>query len=478
MLADTHAEGSLRKDAVGITHIVFFVVAAAAPLTSVVGISPAAFAFGSGPGVPGTFLLVGALYQLFSVGFTAMNRFVRGAGGFYPYIAAGLGRRVGVAGAFIALATYNAIDVAAFALFGFFANDIVRSHGGPDVHWWAYAFGLAVAVYVCGIRKIEFSGKLLGVCMIAEIAILLLLSVAILATKSPSGSVSVAPFGPHAIFSAGFGVALVFIVTSFIGFEATVIFGEEARDPERTIPRATYIAVTLIAVFYAFSTWTIANYYGPSNISAEATHNTTTLYLAVVVKLLGPVAGLMMNVLLITSLFACALSFHNTINRYIFALGREGLAWRGFARTHRQHQSPHVAGTVQTLLVLGISALFALGKQDPYAVVFAFMGTFASLGILAVQMMVSIAVVAFFYRNALGIGIWHRLIAPIFSAIGLGACLALMTANLELVSGSDSIVVRTFPSLLALIGAIGFGFAVWIRSRRPEIYANLGRAFE
>ena len=46
--------GALRRDAVGVSHIVFFVLAAAAPLTAVVGASPAAFAFGNGAGVPGT----------------------------------------------------------------------------------------------------------------------------------------------------------------------------------------------------------------------------------------------------------------------------------------------------------------------------------------------------------------------------------------------------------------------------------------
>src|ERR1700753_3690428 len=83
---------ALRKNAVGATHIVFFALAAAAPLTAVVGVTPAAFAFGNGAGVPGTFVLVGVLYFLYSVGFTTMNRYVRSAGGFYPYIAAGLGR--------------------------------------------------------------------------------------------------------------------------------------------------------------------------------------------------------------------------------------------------------------------------------------------------------------------------------------------------------------------------------------------------
>jgi amino acid transporter len=475
---DIHAQGTLRKDAVGVAHVVFFVVAAAAPLTAVVGVTPAAFAFGNGPGVPGTFLLVGLLYLFFSFGFTAMNGFVKSAGGFYPFIGAGLGRPVGVAGAFVALATYNAIDISVYGLFGFFANSIVASHGGPDIHWYVYAFGLALTVFACGVRKIEFSGRLLGLCMVAEIAILLLLSVAILISGASHNSISITPFGPQAILSPGFGVSLVFVVTSFIGFEATVIFGEEARDPERTIPISTYIAVALIAIFYAFSTWTIANYYGPANILAEASKNTTTLYLTAVLQLLGSTAGAALQILLITSLFACALSFHNTINRYVFALGREGLMWRGFARTHRIHQSPYVAATVQTVLALGVSALLALGKQDPYAVVFAWLGAFASIGILAVQVLVSTSVIVFFGKDKRGVGIWHRLIAPVFSLVGLGACLVLMCANLTLISGSDSSIVASFPALLVLIGLSGLGVAFWTRSYRPEVYAKLGLSVE
>lgn len=130
---DLNRNNQLRRNAVGVSHIIFFVIAAAAPLTAVVGASPAAFAFGNGAGVPAMYLLVGVLYLFFSAGFTAMNRFMGSAGGFYPYVATGLGKPAGVAGAFVALATYNAIDIAVFGLFGFFVNDIVKSAGGPDI---------------------------------------------------------------------------------------------------------------------------------------------------------------------------------------------------------------------------------------------------------------------------------------------------------------------------------------------------------
>jgi hypothetical protein len=106
------------------------------------------------------------------------------------------------------------------------------------------------------------------------------------------------------------------------------------------------------------------------------------------------------------------------------------------------------------------------------------MVTFSSLGILVVQVMVSIAVIVFFRQDTHGVSVWHRLIAPALSIAGLGTCLVLMASHLALVSGSDSRIVNSFPSLLALIGAIGFDFAIWVKSQRPEIYANLGRAFE
>jgi amino acid transporter len=402
---------------------------------------------------------------------------VGSAGGFYPYICAGLGRPLGVAGALIALATYNAVSIGVYGLFGFFANNMVKAHGGPDVAWWVYAFALGGVVFLCGIRNIEFSGKVLGLCMIAEISILLLLDLTVLTMGATAQGVTFAPFGASAVFSAGFGVALVFVVTAFLGFEATAIFGEEAREPKRTIPRATYIAVILIALFYAFTTWAIALYYGPDDIQAQAGKNVATLYLDAVKALLGDAAGLAMNLLLVGSLFACALSFHNTVNRYFYAVGREGLAWSGLARTHRDHQSPQVAGAVQTAIAAGVVALFALMGADPYAVVFAWMGTFSSLGVLAVQVLVSLAVIAFFSRDARGVGLWQRLVAPGMSALGLGACLVLMSTRLDLVSGSRSRIIDAFPAMIALIGLAGVCLAIWLRSRKPGVYANLGRTF-
>jgi hypothetical protein len=65
------SSATLKRDAVGTLSIVFFVIAAAAPLTAVVGASPAAFAYGNGAGLPGAFLIAGVVYALFGAALRA-----------------------------------------------------------------------------------------------------------------------------------------------------------------------------------------------------------------------------------------------------------------------------------------------------------------------------------------------------------------------------------------------------------------------
>ncbi|MBB4170178.1 MULTISPECIES: APC family permease [unclassified Rhizobium] len=469
--------GRLAKNSVGLAHIVFFVVAAAAPLTAVVGASPAAFAFGNGAGVPGAFVLAGVLYLLFSVGFTAMSRHVGGAGAFYTYITHGIGKPAGVGGAMIALLTYSTVQIAVYALFGVFMAGAIAPLG-PDLPWWVWSFATLVVVMVCGQRNIAFSGAILGVCMIAEIAILLLLDLGILFTGGGPEGMGLSSFAPTSVFAPGIGVALVFVIGSFIGFEATAIFGEEAENPEKTIPRATYVAVLLITLFYAFSTWAIVQFYGPTKVQATAAASLESFYFVASDTVLGAWASQVMNVLLITSLFACILSFHNTLNRYFFALGREGLVFKVLGKVHEKHGSPYIAGFVQSAIAAAILILFLLAGADPYTVVFSWMSALAVIGILAVQVLVSVAIIMFFRKTKTKHGLWTTMVAPALALVGLLGSLWLVISNLSLLSGSESLIVAAFPHAVIIVGLLGAAFAIQIKKSRPELYASLGKVFE
>ncbi|MFN4154348.1 MAG: APC family permease [Paracoccaceae bacterium] len=470
----------LARNSIGLLHIVFFVVAAAAPLTAVVGATPVAFAFGNGAGVPGAFVLAGLMYLIFSVGFTAMSRHVGGAGAFYTYIAQGIGRPAGIGGALIALMTYTAVQCAVYALFGVFFSGTMAGFG-VDLPWFVWSLLALVLVHLAGQRNIAFSGRILGVVMVAEVLILLLLNIAIIAQGGGPEGMSASSFAPSVVFTPGLAVALVFVVGSFIGFESTAIFGEEAKDPDRTIPRATFVAVGLITVFYAFSTWAIVQFYGPSNIQAAAAAEggLESLYFVAAEQALGGWSVTLMNMLLLLSLFACVLSFHNTLNRYFFALGREGLLPHSLGQVHAKHGSPARAGVAQSLTAAALLIAFTLGGADPYTVVFSWMSGLAVLGILAVQIMVSVAIILYFQRTH---GHDHSplvtLVAPVVALVGLAGAFLLVSMNTELLTGSDHVLVQAYPLLIVLVGLCGPLLARSIRNRKPELYNNLGRVFE
>lgn len=471
------SSGRLARNSVGIAHIVFFVIAAAAPLTAVVGATPPAFAFGNGAGVPGAFVLAGLLYLLFSVGFTTMSRHIGGAGAFYTYITHGIGKPAGVGGAFMALLTYSSVQIAVYGLLGLFTEGAVAGLG-LDMPWWVWSLVFLTIVHFAGQRNIAFSGAILGVCMLAEIAILLLLDAGIMIAGGGSEGISFGSFAPDTVFAPGLGVSLVFVVGSFIGFEATAIFGEEAEHPEKTIPRATYVSVLLIAVFYAFSTWAITQYYGPSKVQEVAAGALDTFYFDAAANVLGGWSATTMNVLLITSLFACVLSFHNTLNRYFFALGREGLAFRALGKVHVIHGSPYVAGMLQSALAATVIAAFAITGQDPFAVVFSYMSALTVIGILSVQSLVCVAIILFFRKDSRGHGAWQTTIAPALALCGLIGALVLVISNLALLAGTSNIVVDSFPFLVALTGLGGVAFALRIKKSDPVRYDALGRVFE
>jgi amino acid transporter len=268
----------------------------------------------------------------------------------------------------------------------------------------------------------------------------------------------------------------VFIISCYTGFETTAIYAEEARDPGRTIPRATYVAVCVIMILFAVSSWALVTAYGPANIVAVSQKDPGNVWFVMATNIAGSWLADCISVLMITSLLAALISFHNTISRYVFSLAREQLLWQQFARTHKTQQTPYIASFTQTAITVVLLISFGLSGYDPLLVVMPITALVSSIGIVAVQGLTGLSVVAFFLKDHRGVSVWQRLIAPLLSTIGLFTCLVLMLVNKDLLTGGiDTPLTRSLPWDVLAIGVIGFVVAVWCKFKKPMIYSNLGR---
>lgn len=467
--------GQLRKNAIGYAGLVCVVIATNGPFTSLVGAVPTMIAVGNGVGVPGTFIVAGLLYLLFSVGFTAMSRHVKNAGAFYAYIGNGLGRPTGVGGAFLAIVAYNALAIALYAMIGFFLSQMLEAHFGLVMPWWASALVSAGIVQYAGLKNIEFSGKFLAILMVAEIAVIIGFDLVVMVAKGGPVNMSVQSFDPSMVLTSAFGATMVFIVSAFTGFETAAIYAEEARDAERTVPKATYTAVILITVLFAVSSWCVVEAHGAANVVNAAQTDPGNLWFSVADKLGARWLSEAMAVLMITSLLAALISFHNTIARYMFALARERMLWKKFAAVHKTQQTPYVASITQTLITVVSLVLFGVSGHDALMTVMPVTAFISSVGIVAVQALTAMAIVAYFWRDHRGVGLWGRLVAPALSAAGLSACLGLMIANQDMLTGGiDSPFVNAIPGIMFAIGVIGVVRALWCKAKNPSSYASVG----
>ena len=469
------AQKSLSRGSMGTFELAFFVVAAAGPLLVVAGYAPLAIALG-GIGAPGAQLIAGIVLLLFSVGFTRMALAIKNPGAFYSYIGRSLGKPLGGASALLALASYSAIAIGQLGAFASFANGTVKRLLGIDLPWPVFAIGALLIVAYLGHRRISFSAKVLGVALLAEVLILVILAVPVLVTGGGSDGITLEPFAPAALFSGG-GVGAMFTIAfgAFVGFESTAVYAEEARNPRKTVPRATFLAIAFLSVFYAFMMWIIVVAFGKAGALATATNDPTGMFFTATDKYVGHPATVVMEILLVTSAFASTLAFHNTASRYLFTLGRERLLPTHLAATHPKNGSPWVSSLTQAILSLVVIVIFAVTGADPYLNLFLWLSSPAILGIVLLQALCSVAIIVFFRRNPRirSASAWSTVVAPVAATAGLGVAAYLIVVNFDLLTGRTGWANTGLILCVPLVFAVGLTTTLMMRKRHPEQYAQL-----
>ena len=477
MADSTLAAGSnqLRKNSLGVSAVTFLVISAAAPLTAVAGGVPISMLLGNGAGIAGSFLLVTAILLMFSVGYVAMARHVSNAGAFYAFAARGLGGRFGGASALIAILSYNAMQIGVLGLLGAAAAGTFAGIG-INLPWWAWSFIAIAIVGILGYRQVDLSAKILMVLVALEYIIVLIIDAAIIAKGGDAG-LTLAPFSPSAIMLGSPAIGILFCFAAFIGFEATTIYSEEAKDPHTTVPRATYYSVVLIGVFYMLTAWLMAVGEGVDKLlpTLQGLKDPTTFLFDLAGRYVGGTVATIMGFLFVSSLFAAVLAFHNGVARYKYVAGREGILPDSVGVTHNVYQSPHVGSVIQTILAVIVVGLFAVLQMDPVLQLFTWLTQLGTLGVLGLMAVTSFSVIAFFNaKGAMGETSMSTKILPIISGLVLACLFVYIFYKFGDLTGAAGAMGIVLPSLVIVAGIVGYLLANNLASRDPSRFAKLG----
>lgn len=449
--------GHALKRSLGTGAIIFMVLAAAAPLTATTGVLPLSILFSANSAAPFYFVVAIAVLGLFSVGYTAMSKTVENAGAFYSYIEAGLGRSVGNAAAMLALGAYTLTVLALTTYAGPFASQLAATFTPWDNSpWWLWSVVCWAVLMFLGYRDIELSSKVLSVLLVLESAVVVILGLAVLVQGGADG-ISLSPLSPKQAFDHGSpATGIMWAALCFIGFEATAVFRQEARDPERTIPRATYLSILLIGALYAFTASAIVLGVGAGNVVATIGSDPTGVVFALANEYVGSWFADVINVLLMGSIFACALSFHNVVNRYQMTMSRGGLLPQHVGKIHHKHRVPSAASAVLSGFVLVALVIVTILGLDPATQVFAPLIGILGFAVISLMSLATLSAMVYLRRQQAGTSIFTHTIAPVGALIALVWVLCLSFSNIDVITGSKtgSAIVITLMIAFPLIGAV------------------------
>lgn len=466
----------LLRSSINFLHIVLMVTAAAAPLVVASTYIPISLGYGAGMATPLTYVATTAILLIFAVGFAQMAKRITSAGAFYTFSAQGLGRPAGLGVGFTVLAAYSMISAAIVGGFGFYGSLLLDEYVGVSVAWYVVSIiGLAM-MFTISYFRVTFTARLLGALLALEVLVIFVVA---LATVFSGGTQGQQPevFNPGewgAAPAVGIGFFLAF--WSWIGFETTAIYGEETRDPKESVPRATYIAVLTLGIFYTFIAY--AGTVGFGDDSPEQAGSLIDQYFFVLAD--THTFGFMrtaMDFLVVSGFFACSFAFHNNASRYFYSLGRDGILPRVLGRTHDRHKSPHVAAGVQTTVAIATVVIFAVGGADPIVHLATWLPIFCTLAVIFVQFVVCLAVIGYFNRvgRANG-GDWAKtLLAPAVGAVAQAVVMYLLVDNLSFLAGDDVLIVNLIPVFVAAIAVSGFLYALMLRRSDPARYQTIGQ---
>jgi amino acid transporter len=146
--------------------------------------------------------------------------------------------------------------------------------------------------------------------------------------------------------------ASVLLIFAFLGVESALLPSGEIRDPARTVPRAIFVAMGVVALLYVLIQIVAQGVLG------SALPGDPTPLASAAGAVLGPAGRAMILVGSSVSMFAYVSGMTLNVPRMLFAFGRDGFLPAPLAAVHPTWRTPHVAIVVQTAIVIAL-ALYA-----------------------------------------------------------------------------------------------------------------------
>ena len=233
----------------------------------------------------------------------------------------------------------NAASLAAVALIGSeYLSQIIFSEPPSDLIKSFVAMGSILLFYVVNLMGLRMSSKTQNVLMLIKISMILLLIMALffpehhnVPVTASSSEAAVVSFS-FLDYVKSFGGALVAVCFTYGGYQQTINFGEEIKEPSKNLPRGIFIGIVVIIILYLSVSY---SYY--RIIGFEELKTSKGIAAIVAEKIFGAPGKYIFSMLL----FVAVLAYVNVIllsnPRVMYAMSEDGILPAAFRKKDKKN---------------------------------------------------------------------------------------------------------------------------------------------
>lgn len=317
----------------------------------------------AGPALVLAFFLNGVVTTFTALSYAELGSAFPEAGGGYLWVKEGMGGTQGFLAGWMSWFAH-AVACSLYGLgFGRFAVEIV-SLVYPQVFAYEATLTLTFMVFIVVLfayinyRGASETGLVGNVVTIAKVIILaVFIAFGLVAViRRPELNVFTDNFLPNGLPGVFVAMGLTFI--AFEGYEIIAQSGEEVKNPRQNIPRAIFISIVVVIIFYILVAFVAI---GAVRVPASAGDVPIWDYLAAarevaIVRAAEQLMGRWGGLLILISGLASTMSALNATvyssSRVSFAMGRDSNLPAIFGRVHRKLHTPHWAVALSAVLII------------------------------------------------------------------------------------------------------------------------------
>ncbi len=318
----------------------------------------------AGPAVALSFLIAGIASGAAALSYAEFAGLIPAAGSAYTYAYAVLGELVAWIIGWDLLLEYALVVAVVSIGWSAYLQALLAQLGAPMPAWGSGAAGtgaghmidLLAALGATGAAvlltlRVEWAARFTTAMVALKIALVLFVIVA----GAPYVRVeNWSPFMPFGFAGVANGAAVVFFAV--FGYDTLTTAAEEARDPQRDLPRAVLLSLSVSLTLY------IAMALVLTGVVRYDTLNNPAPVVTAFASLGLPWVALVVSLAAVAGVASVMLAFMLACARIWFSMSRDGLLPGWFAVVHPRFRTPHRPTLIAGALTAIVAALYPIGE--------------------------------------------------------------------------------------------------------------------